>query len=149
VSAGDEFFRAVAPRRCDCGRVADHDARARVCSRCAIRAAVDNGDHDEAYTLACEHGVAAVTVREYIRDEAERQLREAARPAPALDWSDEDGGPLPCEFGYEAVRIPPPPRNPTVLEGAARERVYFVADRVPCGEAFSPEGATVRVRGAA
>jgi hypothetical protein len=134
------------PRRCDCGRVANHDSRARVCAHCAIRAAVDNGDHAEAYTLAAEHGITAVTVREYIRDEAERALRAAAG-VPALDWSAADAGPF--EFAYDAVRIPPPPRNPTVLEGVARERVYFVADRVDCGEAFTPDGATVRVRGAA
>lgn len=41
-------------------------------------------------------------------------------------------------------RLPAPPRTPR-LEGAERERVYFLPARVPCAEPFDGERETVRV----
>lgn len=76
-----------APRivRCTHCRAAAVDADRELCARHLVRWHVDSDDKGAAYDAAAEFGVSPLTVRRYIRDEAERQIRaeDRARVTPA------------------------------------------------------------------
>ena len=93
---------------------------------------------------------------------SERACARPLTPAECRDHAAHDGR---CEgcwaLHLDAFALPVPPRLPALAAppappvaalpvfATARERVYFMAERVPCAEAFDASRETVRVRGAA